>query len=394
MKEIKPDLDEKQRRLLQEYIFNLEDIQEQAEELSVAHERLKQSQDMLMAVVGSTTHGICLLKNDSFVWCNEAFLDILGWNREEVIGKSIGLIRPTFKKDAKAGVLFGTSSKIMREYDLVHKDGRRVSCLVTGRLLKINDPSTYVLSIIDFTERKQMEEELRRHRDHLEEMVKERTTELMMANEKLHIEISERSRMEAALRESEEKYRTILQNIKEGYFELDLAGNITFFNDVVCRSSKYKPEELSGMNYSRYCMPGSAVKMSKMIEEIHSPKKMERNIDFEIICKDGRIMTVEASVTVILDHGRTPAGLRFVTRDVTERKRTQEEREKLILELKEALANVKILSGLLPICSSCKKIRNDDGYWEQIESYIRNRSEADFTHGICPECRKRLYPNF
>jgi PleD family two-component response regulator len=68
------------------------------------------------------------------------------------------------------------------------------------------------------------------------------------------------------------------------------------------------------------------------------------------------------------------------------------EKEKLIGELKEALAKVKTLSGLLPICSSCKKIRDDKGYWNQIETYIRERSEADFTHGICPKCAKMLYP--
>jgi len=68
------------------------------------------------------------------------------------------------------------------------------------------------------------------------------------------------------------------------------------------------------------------------------------------------------------------------------------EKEKLIGELQQALAKVKTLSGLLPICSSCKKIRDDKGYWNQIETYIRERSEADFTHGICPSCAKMLYP--
>ena len=68
------------------------------------------------------------------------------------------------------------------------------------------------------------------------------------------------------------------------------------------------------------------------------------------------------------------------------------ERKKLILELHEALANVKKLSGMLPICASCKKIRDDKGYWTQVETYIRDRSEAEFTHGICPECAKKLYP--
>jgi len=61
-------------------------------------------------------------------------------------------------------------------------------------------------------------------------------------------------------------------------------------------------------------------------------------------------------------------------------------------ELRKALAEIKILSGLLPICSSCKKIRDDQGYWTQLESYISEHSEAEFTHGCCPECMKKLYP--
>ena len=75
-----------------------------------------------------------------------------------------------------------------------------------------------------------------------------------------------------------------------------------------------------------------------------------------------------------------------------ERKRSEEERSRLILELQESLARVRTLSGLLPICASCKKIRDDKGYWNQIETYIKDRSEAEFTHGICPECAQRLYP--
>jgi ABC-type multidrug transport system fused ATPase/permease subunit len=79
--------------------------------------------------------------------------------------------------------------------------------------------------------------------------------------------------------------------------------------------------------------------------------------------------------------------------EITERKLAEEEREKLINELKKALKDVKTLSGLLPICASCKKIRDDKGYWNQIESYIRQHSEADFSHSICPECAIKLYPD-
>ena len=83
---------------------------------------------------------------------------------------------------------------------------------------------------------------------------------------------------------------------------------------------------------------------------------------------------------------------RLAVMEITASKRAEAERERLIKELQAAQARVKQLSGLLPICASCKKIRDDDGYWRQIETYIQSHSEAFFSHGICPECAERLYP--
>ena len=75
-----------------------------------------------------------------------------------------------------------------------------------------------------------------------------------------------------------------------------------------------------------------------------------------------------------------------------ERRLAETEKERLIHELQDALAHVKMLSGLLPICAGCKKIRDDHGYWSQIESYICQHSEAQFSHGLCPDCSKRYFP--
>jgi CheY-like chemotaxis protein len=73
--------------------------------------------------------------------------------------------------------------------------------------------------------------------------------------------------------------------------------------------------------------------------------------------------------------------------------RLDRERQQVVADLQKALAEVKKLSGLLPICASCKKIRDDKGYWEQVEAYIKKNSEAEFTHSICPECARKLYPD-
>ena len=77
-----------------------------------------------------------------------------------------------------------------------------------------------------------------------------------------------------------------------------------------------------------------------------------------------------------------------IQREITERVRAEEERERLIGELQEALDNIKALEGLIPICANCKKIRDDEGFWQDVEVYVRDHSEAEFSHGICPGCAK------
>ncbi len=78
--------------------------------------------------------------------------------------------------------------------------------------------------------------------------------------------------------------------------------------------------------------------------------------------------------------------------EIEQREKTEAEREKLVEELQQAIAEIKTLSGFIPICASCKKVRDDGGYWNQIEVYLRERSDAEFSHGICPDCIKTLYP--
>ena len=84
---------------------------------------------------------------------------------------------------------------------------------------------------------------------------------------------------------------------------------------------------------------------------------------------------------------------RRLKREIDRRIKAEKEREKTIEELRTALEEVKTLQGLIPICAYCKKIRDDEGYWKQIEEYLQERSDFHFSHGICPECAKKLYPD-
>lgn len=159
-------------------------------------------------------------------------------------------------------------------------------------------------------------------------------------------------------------------------------------NEAACRVFGYAREELLQMSIFDYNQHLNAEKWTEHISEL----KLRGSVKFETEhrAKDGRVFPAEISANYV-EFGTEVRTFAFV-RDITKRKLLEEERERLVSDLREALSKVKTLSGMLPICASCKKIRNDDGYWEQIECYIRKHSEAEFSHGICPECIKELYP--
>jgi PAS domain S-box-containing protein len=125
-------------------------------------------------------------------------------------------------------------------------------------------------------------------------------------------------------------------------------------------------------------------------------KQTKKPVTVEHIHYDshGNPKHVEVHAHPILDDEGNVCRIIEYTLDITKRKQIEEERNQLIKNLQDSLAKIKTLSGLLPICASCKKIRDDKGYWNQIETYLRNHSKAEFSHGICPECAKKLYPDY
>lgn len=114
---------------------------------------------------------------------------------------------------------------------------------------------------------------------------------------------------------------------------------------------------------------------------------------FYIERADGEKRLVEHICHSVYSSAGVYLGRRASNRDITERRQAEEAKEKLILELKEAMENIKLLGDLIPICCNCKKIRDDEGYWNQVEEYLKERTGVQFSHGICPDCARQLYPD-
>jgi len=177
---------------------------------------------------------------------------------------------------------------------------------------------------VDISERKRAEEALRKAHDELEIRVQQRTAELADANEALQVEIAEQKRSEEALRISEERYRTILDNIEDGYYEVDLAGNFTSFNDPICRLLGYSKDELTGMNDRQYTDQENAQKLYQTFNKVYKTGEPTKGFGWEIIRKDGTKRYIEASVSLMKNRSGQSIGFRGIVRDITERKRAEQ----------------------------------------------------------------------
>ncbi len=183
----------------------------------------------------------------------------------------------------------------------------------------------------------------------------------------------------------------IIRSIGEGIAIVEVDGRLGFMNPRGAAIIGYTPEELVGQNWRLFV---SAKAMARTEAEAASrPQGAAGQYETFGIHRDGRQIPLIVSSRPIFDDGRFIGTLAAFV-DITERKQAEEEREGLIAELKEALANIKTLKGLIPICASCKKIRTDEGFWQQVEVYIRDHSAAEFSHGICPDCMKKFYSEY
>ena len=233
---------------------------------------------------------------------NRTALEMLGWGIEEMVDQPIWKfitgeenIRQTF-----FGKIFGKvppGQAYERYY--IRKGGATLPVLAEDRLLRNGEGKITSIraTIQDITERKQAEE---------------------------------------MLRSSEEKYRTILENIEDGYFEVDIAGNFTFYNDPLCRILGYSRDEMIGMNNRQYTDQENAKKLFQAFNKVYRTGEPAREFDWEIIRKDGTKRSIEASVSLMKDPSGNRIGFRGIVRDITERKRIEQEKSNLEEQLRQS----------------------------------------------------------
>jgi len=207
---------------------------------------------------------------------------------------------------------------------------------------------------------------------------------------------------EKALRESEEKYRTILHSLEEGYFEVDLKGNLTFFNDAFVRWSSYSKEELMGMNNRQYMDEETAKKVYQVFNKVYSTGEPANAFDWEMIKKDGTKGWIETSVSLIRDSSGQSIGFRGIGRDANQRKR-MEEQAKLHQQLLMQAGKMVALGTL--VSSVAHEINNPNNFimlnapllketWERVlpilDEYYEEKGNFSIGGMRYPEMRERI----
>jgi len=256
----------------------------------MTEEALRESEKKFSKLfLASPVHtSVTVLGDGRFLEVNDAFTKVTGYEREEVIGRTtteIGLWanpkeRAKFVKLAKEKGRFRD-----QRVEFLKKNGNPLIMLWSAERIEIGGEECFISALDDITDREQAEKDLR---------------------------------------ESEEKYRTILESIEDGYYEVDLKGNFTFVNDSMCKIRGQTKDELIGIGNREYMNPEIAKRVYKIFNQVYRTGKPVKGMEWESIRKDGSIRPVESSVSLMKDTKGEPIGFRGIVRDVTERKRAEE----------------------------------------------------------------------
>ena len=282
----------KQNETKEQFVRELEKTRKRVSELERAEEALRESEEKLRVIFESITDGIIVSDLEGqIIDENEAAVRLQGYSdRVEVIGRT-GFEFIAEKDRARA---IENAMKAVEqgygpahEYMFVDKDGREYDAEASASLLLDSAGNTtgFISVFRDITERRRAEEELR---------------------------------------ESEERYRTVLETIEEGYYEVDLAGNLTFFNDSLCGINGYPRDEMMGMNNRQYMSDETAKVVYETFNRVYRTGEPARAFGWQVIRKDGTKSFVEASISLMSGPSGDPVGFRGFIRDIAERERAEQ----------------------------------------------------------------------
>ncbi len=206
--------------------------------------------------------------------------------------------------------------------------------------------------------------------------------------------VLDRKHAEVQFKNSEERFRALTENTTDLTIIFDTKRIIEYVNPAIKNTFDYSIEEVVGKSIFDLIHPDNMQMVNKMIDQaVANFGKAITLDDFCVQHKNGSWIYLSGDIIHMPDVSSVN-GIVGNFKDITHRNQIEKERETLIKKLQEALEKVKTLSGLLPICMHCKKIRDDKGYWNKIEEYVQENSEARFSHSICQECAEKHYPDF
>jgi len=283
-------------------VINVRDVTRERD----AERALQESESRLQSTFSAAPVGLTIVKDREFLAVNEAYCDILGYEENELIGKTTQMLYENEDECGRVGrSLYGPlwdRGISVAETRHVTKVGTTRDILLRASPVNLKDPSKGVVVCME--------------------------------------DITERRRVLKALKNSEERYRSIINNIQEGYYEVDVAGNFIFFNESMCNILGYEKNEMMGLNNRAYTDEANARKLYRVYNEVYREGAPVKGVNWEIIRKDGTIRLLETSVGLIRDSESNPIGFRGITRDVTEEKRIKAQ-----LQRAEKMETVGTLAG-------------------------------------------------
>jgi two-component system cell cycle sensor histidine kinase/response regulator CckA len=271
--------------------------------------------------------------------------NVTSYSREDLIGASLENIYQDYQDRQIMLEQLQAAGKISDyEITMVGKEGEVETCSVNASVSLGRDgkPQKIIGSLRVISDRKRADMELQRHQERLEELVRERTTDLLQTNQQLRDQIKAREEKEQELLRSEEKYRSIIENMESGYYEIDLGGYLTFYNDRLAEILGYPDDQLTGMHYTRYMAPGTVKAIRRRFTAILRTGTSEKLLRYTISRSDGTRRTLDASAALIVDNNGKAIGFRGVVLDVTERLNAELEKKRL----EERFQQVQRLEGI------------------------------------------------